>query len=427
MKPAGRAFVWIFVGYWNRFGLGTYHKPHLMNSRSPKFRWIVAGALLLTVFLAYRYFGGARDAVGYITAEVTRGPVIRAVTATGTVNPEVTVQVGTYVSGPIVAIYADFNSPVKAGQLIAKIDSRPFEIRVAGARAALANAKAQLLKTQAVLLYQKSTHERTAALLKENAVSLDAVDSARSAYDQAVAQVELDKAAIQQAGANLKDAQVQLGYTSIVSPVDGTVVSRNVDVGQTVAASFQTPTLFLIARDLAQMQVDANVSEADIGEVHDGLRASFTVDAYPDREFAGTVRQVRNAPITVQNVVTYDVVIAVPNPQMLLKPGMTANVTLVLARRDNVLRVPIEALRFSPSGFAGTRHARADNKDAHVDSRVWVQSGGSLEPVVVKTGLEDGRWAELLDGALKPGDVLVTGEVRALTAPPLGGAMRIPR
>ncbi|MGH7863514.1 MAG: efflux RND transporter periplasmic adaptor subunit, partial [Candidatus Binataceae bacterium] len=246
-------------------------------------------------------------------------------------------------------------------------------------------------------------------------------------YEQAVAQVALDKAAVQQADASLMDAQVQLGYTSIESPVDGTVVSRNVDVGQTVAASFQTPTLFLIARDLAQMQVDANVSEADIGEIHNGLRATFTVDAYPEREFVGTVSQVRNAPITVQNVVTYDVVIAVRNPQMLLKPGMTANVTLVLARRDNVLRAPVEALRFTPNGSADVRRARTDAKDSHADSRVWIQSGRSLESVVVKTGLEDGRFVELLDGALKPGDVLVTGEIRPLNAPPLGGGMRMPR
>ncbi len=398
-----------------------------MNARSSKARWIIAGTALLAVFAGYYLLGGTSDVTGYITAEVTRGPVIRAVTATGTVNPEVTVQVGTYASGPIVAIYADFNSPVKAGQPIAKIDPRPFEIRVAGARAALANAKAQLLKSQADLVYRKSTYERAMVLLKENAVSPDAVDLARSSYGQAVAQVELGKAAVQQAEANLRDAEVQLGYTNITSPVDGTVVSRNVDVGQTVAASFQTPTLFLIARDLGQMQVDANVSEADIGEIHKGLRATFTVDAYPEREFAGTVSQVRNAPITVQNVVTYDVVIAVPNPQMLLKPGMTANVTLVLARRDNVVRAPIEALRFSPNSSATTHRSGADEKPSRMEAHVWVQSGSGLKQINVKSGLDDGRWVELLDGSLKPGDVVVTGEIRAIPALPLGGGMRIPR
>jgi HlyD family secretion protein len=398
-----------------------------MNASSSKARWIIAGAALLAVFAGYYLVRGSGDVTGYITAEVTRGPVVRAVTATGTVNPEVTVQVGTYVSGPVVAIYADFNSPVKAGELIAKIDPRPFEIRVAGARAALANARAQLLKAQADLIYKKSNYERTRALLKENAVSPDAVDLTRSSYGQAVAQVELDKAAVQQAEANLRDAEVQLGYTNITSPVDGTVVSRNVDVGQTVAASFQTPTLFLIARDLGQMQVDANVSEADIGEIHNGLRATFTVDAYPEREFAGTVAQVRNAPITVQNVVTYDVVIAVPNPQMLLKPGMTANVTLVLARRDNVIRAPIEALRFSPNSSAASYRTDGDEKPSRTGARVWVQSGSGLKQVDVKTGLDDGRWVELLDGSLRPGDVVVTGEIRAVPTLPLRGGMRIPR
>src|SRR5208337_2654977 len=232
-----------------------------------------------------------------------------------------------YVSGPIQAIYADFNSPVKAGQLIAKIDPRTFTFQVEQARATLENSRAQLLKDRADLAYKKLSYERDLQLVRTNVVSQDVVDSAQSAFRQAQAQVALDQAAIKQQQASLSQAEVNLNYTNIVSPVAGTVVSRNVDVGQTVAASFQTPTLFLIAQDLTKMQVDSNVSESDIGYVRAGQKATFRVDAFPDRDFEGVVAQVRQAPITVQNVVTYDVVVSVENPELLLKPGMTANIT----------------------------------------------------------------------------------------------------
>jgi len=241
------------------------------------------------------------------------------------------------------------------------------------------------------------------------------VDSSYSAYRQAEAQIALDEANIEQAQANLRDAQVNLDYTNIISPVDGTVVSRNVDVGQTVAASFQTPTLFLIAKDLTKMQVDANISESDIGDVREGQRAVFHVDAFPQREFEGVVAQVRQAPITVQNVVTYDVVVDVENPEFLLKPGMTANVTIVTARRDDVLRVPVAALRFSPKK-EGRMHLTASNapsEDHKRKPRVWLDNSGTLAPVAITTGLEDGTNAEVLSGDLKPGELVVTEEIRA--------------
>src|SRR5260370_21917863 len=331
--------------------------------------WILALAGLIVVAGVY-FFSGRSASTKVVTAKITQGPIVRSVTATGTVNPVITVQVGSYVSGPIQAIYADFNSPVKQGQLIAKIDPRPFKVKVDAAKAVLANAHAQHAKDSADLAYKKLSYERNAALLKNGAISKDTVDLAFSTYGQARAQVGLDAANIQQQQANLEDAQVQLNYCDIVSPVDGTIVSRNVDVGQTVAASFQTPTLFLIAKDLTKMQVDSNVSESDIGNDLPGLRASFKLHTFPDREFEGTVHQVRQAPITVQNVVTYDVVVNVDNPELQLKPGMTANVTIVTAHRDKVLRVPMDALRFAPSGtplsqanaLDGTstcRHARA--------------------------------------------------------------------
>jgi HlyD family secretion protein len=355
----------------------------------------------------------------YLTARVTRGPIVRSVIATGTVNPVTTVQVGSYVSGPIQAIYADFNAPVKAGQLIAKIDPRPFQVKVDAAIATLANARAQLGKDTADLAYKKITYERNRRLFDAEAISGDALDSALSTYRQAVAQAALDRANILQQQANVKDAQVSLDYTNIVSPVDGNVVSRNVDVGQTVAASFQTPTLFLIARDLTQMQVDTNVSESDIGSVHNGQPGDFTVDAFPERTFEGTVTQVRQAPITVQNVVTYDVVVTVPNPEMLLKPGMTANVTIVTARRDDVLRIPAQALRFRAqpdNRYASAQNAPSNDGVAHKtdsrNARLWVPDGRDLVPVTVTTGLSDGNYVELLGGDLKPGDAVVTEEAR---------------
>src|ERR1700691_1597697 len=307
--------------------------------------WMLAIAVVAVVGGWY-FLAGSSTAPRIVSARVTEGPTVRSVTATGTVNPVITVQLGTYVSGPIIAIYKDYNAAVKKGQLIAKIDPSTYQVTVDIAHATLANSKAQLGKDQADLAYKKVTYDRDLALYNAEAVSKDTVDSAYSAWQMDVAQVKLDRANIQQQSANVAAAEVNLNYTNIVAPVDGTVVSRNVDVGQTVAASFQTPTLFLIAKDLTKMQVDSNVSESDIGYVKAGQKATFRVDAFPDRDFQGVVAQVRQAPITVQNVVTYDVVVAVENPELLLKPGMTANVNVVTASKPNVGRVPIDALRF---------------------------------------------------------------------------------
>ncbi len=384
--------------------------PSLKNST-----WMLAIAAL--VIIAGLYFLAGRSAsTKVVTAKVTQGPIVRSVTATGTVNPVITVQVGSYVSGPIQAIYADFNSLVKQGQLIAKIDPRPFKVKVDAAQAVLANARAQYAKDSADLAYKKLNYQRSAALLKDGAISKDAVDLTFSTYNQAKSQVGLDSATIQQQQANLEDAQVQLNYCNIVSPVDGTIVSRNVDVGQTVAASFQTPTLFLIAKDLTKMQVDSNVSESDIGNVQPGLRAVFKVDTFPDREFEGLVHQVRQAPITVQNVVTYDVVVNVDNPELLLKPGMTANVTIVTAHRDDVLRIPMDALRFAPSGTPLSQANALDGTASVHHARVWVPGiGGGIQPVSVTIGLDDGTNVELINSQLHAGDRVVTDQIS--TAP----------
>ncbi len=385
-----------------------------MPKSSPRIsvRWLAVATAVALGVAGYFYFHVRSVEPVYVTVRLDRGDIIRSVVATGTVNPVITVQVGTYDSGPIIALYADFNTQVKAGQLIAKIDPRPFQVKVDQDKATLANAKAQLAKDLADMAYKKLTFERDQRLLEANAASQDTVDSARSAADQAVAQVALDRANIQQQQANLEEAEVNLGYTNIISPVDGVVVSRNVDVGQTVAASFQTPTLFVIAKDLTQMQVDTNVSESDIGNVRTGDAAHFSVDAFPDREFEGSVGQVRQAPITVQNVVTYDVVVNVANPEFLLKPGMTANVTIITGRRNNVLRVPIQAFHFSPANASGLAVATSAAYLKPPHRRIWIDDAGTLRPVSIITGLNDGSYAEVLSDSLKPGDRVVVDEAR---------------
>jgi HlyD family secretion protein len=374
-------------------------------------RFIVTGvAVLLAAAAGYAYWVRSEHQTekGYVTETVERGSVATTVTATGTVNPVTTVQVGTYVSGPIHALYVDYNSPVTKGQLVAKIDQAPFLVKVHEAEANLANARAKVEKDRADLDFKKLTLNRNRELRVNNLIAQNDVDTAKNNYDQAVAQLDLDKAGVQQAEAALEEARINLAYTDITSPVDGVVVSRNVDVGQTVAASFQTPTLFLIAQDLTKMQVDTNVSESDIGGVAQGQTASFTVDAYPGKEFHGTVAQVRNAPITVQNVVTYDVVIAVDNSNLELKPGMTATVTITTAQRDNVLLIPLRALRFHPDRKPEAAETPSQRGSARRETpTVWVlQPDGSLRKVDVQTGIRSDQYAEFVSGDLHAGDQL---------------------
>jgi HlyD family secretion protein len=374
-------------------------------------RWprVAAGAgFLLLVLAASLYWMSRGEAPPhYVTVAVDRGTVAPAVTATGTVNPVLTIIVGTYVSGVIQSINCDYNTQVKKGQLCAKIDPRPYQTVVDQNVAELATARAQLVKDQATLAYAKLTYDRNRGLVGRGVVSQDAVDSAKSVYDQAQAQIVLDQASIEQRQAALNAAQVNLDYTNIASPVDGTVVSRNVTIGQTVAASFQTPTLFLIATDLTQMEVDTNVSESDIGGLKVGDKASFTVEAFPNRTFTGQVVQVRQSPQTVQNVVTYDVVVAVANPDLALKPGMTATTRIITAEHDNVLRVPDQALRFSPTGLTGAGAGAASG------AQVWILRDGKPVAAPVKIGLDDDTNSEILGGALNAGDQVITGEQRA--------------
>ncbi len=347
---------------------------------------IVGGILSLTVF---RQRAAASE---FFTAKVDRGPVRNVVNATGTVQAVVTVQVGSQVSGQIQALYADFNSVVKRGQLLAKIDPRNFEAQLENARANLAAAEARVRTVEAELNTQRANLAAAEANLEAARVAMENAnlilrrytelaqsgvlsqneydtakanaDSARARYNQAAAavqqvraqirateaQLEQARAQVEQARAEVNRARVNLEYTNIYSPVDGVVISRNVDVGQTVAASLQAPTLFVIANDLTKMQVHANVDEADIGKISEAVDVRFTVDAYPNDTFVGRIQEIRLNPQTVQNVVTYSVIIAVDNPDLKLKPGMTANITITVDQRENVLRVPNAALRYLPPG-----------------------------------------------------------------------------
>ena len=368
------------------------------------------------------------SAQNFQTVAVARGPITQAVTATGTLNPVQNVQVGSQVSGNIQELFADFNSIVKAGQVIAQIDPVVFQANVNQAEGELANA-------QAALELAKLNAARTQALVaKQNSAQSD-LDQVMAALRQAEANVKIKEGALQKVKADLD-------HCTITSPIDGIVISRNVDVGQTVAASLQAPVIFQIANDLSKMQIDANVAEADIGGVAIDHDVEFTVDAFPSRSFQGKVVQVRNAPITVQNVVTYDTVIGVSNPEQKLKPGMTANVSIVSAHRDDALKIPNSAFRVrmpdqtpaaaprrDPSS-AGRQRAGGNRPERRPERTVYVLAPGASKPtaVTIKTGISDGIATEVLEG-LKEGDRVVTGVTESDAAAtqatnPFGGGGR---
>ena len=386
-------------------------------------QWIGSRGRLLVAALLFVLAGAAgalwwslrsTQPVRYVTLPVTRGAITRTVTATGTVNPELTVIVGSYVSGVIQQLFCDYNTQVKVGKICAKIDPAPYQTVVEQSQANLAVAKAQLQKDQAALDYAKITVERQTQLVQKNAATLDALDNAKSLYQQAMAQIGLDEATIQQRQAALDAAQVNLDYTNITSPVEGTVVSRNVTQGQTVAASFQTPTLFLIATDLMKMQVDTNVSESDIGGIKEGNKATFTVDAFPKRVFEGKVSQVRQSPQTVQNVITFDAVISVNNQDLALKPGMTASTRIVIDQRSDVIRVPNQALRYMPDQLAtgGTEAPSVPGapKPTSEASSLWILREDQPEAISVVPGLEDENFTEIVSGDIRPGDQVIIAE-----------------
>jgi len=384
-------------------------------------RWVVvpvllaAGAMAFAGVELYRLVNKGTG-VRYLTQKLTRGPVVKAVTTSGTVNPVITVQVGTYVSGVIQARYCDYNTRVTKGQVCAKIDPRPYQVVVDQNKATLAVGRAQLVKDQADLAYAKIAYERNKKLAASKSVSLDTLDAAKAALDRATAQIGLDEATVALQQAQLHAAEINLGYTDIVSPVDGTVVSRNVEMGQTVAASFQTPTLFLVATDLTTMQVDTNVSESDIGAIKRGDKATFTVESFPNRTFAGEVTEVRQSPQTIQNVVTYDVVVGTPNQDLALKPGMTATTRIVVDERKDVLRIPDQAFRYQPGGILGLA-GPPPPVDLTGGVRVWALRGGEPHMAVIIPGLDDDAFTEVLKGDLQVGDDIIVGEEAPNAAP----------
>jgi len=351
---------------------------------------------------AYFIFRSNENEQKFRTEKISKGDIVQSITATGTVNAVTTVLVGTQVSGTIKNILVDFNSVVKKGQLIAQIDPAIFDSQVEQARANVLSAKANVEKAVVALADSKRTLNRQKELFAKNLIARSDVDAAETAYDTAVTQVSAAKAQLSQSQAALSIAETNLRYTRIVSPVNGTVVSRNVDTGQTVAASFQTPTLFNIAQDLTKMQIDSSVAEADIGKIQVGQPVEFTVDAYPDSPFQGKVSEIRNAPINVQNVVTYDVVVKVENPELKLKPGMTANVSIIVSSKKDVLRISNTALRFRPP---------TEKKDVTAKkgkgSGVWVLEDKKPKRIAITTGISDGTYTELLSGEIREGQEII--------------------
>jgi len=366
--------------------------------------------VLLIVLGAGGYFGwqyfnaGSADAPTYVTVKVERGDVVQLAQANGTINPVSVINVGTQISGVVKTINADFNQIVEQGQMLAELDKRVLE-------AALAQSKAQLRKARAASVLAKATYERRKALIEDGAASKADVDAAAqqveaTAGDEAIAE------------ALVKRDETNLGFAVILAPVAGVILSRDVDVGQTVAASFQTPTLFKIAPSLKNMQIDTNLSESDAGSIREGQKAAFTVDAFPGRTFEGNVRQIRLSPTTVQNVVTYNVVVDVDNADLKLLPGMTAFVRINVGEVKNVLKVPNAALRWRPKdkdaggkrSGAGKDKAAPSMKSGQEKQHVHVLRGGKPKSVRVVTGLTDGRFSEVRGEGLKEGDEVITSE-----------------
>ena len=367
----------------------------------------VATAFLILLFVVRQC--GQTNAANYQTTTVARGPLTQAVTATGTLNPVVSVQVGSQVSGNIQNLFADFNSNVKVGELLAQIDPALF-------RATVTQAEGDFASAQAALELARVNATRTKALVAKQSSAEADLDQAMASLHQAEANVKIKQGALDKVRADLE-------HCAIRSPVDGVVISRNVDVGQTVAASLQAPIIFAIANDLTKMQIDANVAEADVGVVAVDQDVDFTVDAFPSHIFRGKVVQVRNAPITVQNVVTYDTVIGVSNLDLKLKPGMTANVSIMIAHRDDVLQIKNAALRYRPPDAtpAETRSTSSPSgrptggRERRAGRAVYLLNGKHPKPVQIKTGISDGIVMELLEG-LKEGDRVITAEITSTSA-----------
>ncbi len=337
----------------------------------------------------------------FVTRKLQKGNITEKITASGIINPISTINIGTQVSGTISEIFVDYNSPVQKNQILAQIDPALFEASVAQKQAALDIAKAQVEVVKNDIIYYKKHLDRIKKLNTSRYSADKELESAQRDYDNAVAQKMLNEAQVKQAEAALNSALIDLNYTKIVSPVEGIVVSKVVEVGQTVAASFQTPTLFNVAEDLTKMQIEASVVEADIAKVKEGQTVEFSVDSYPDEIFYGIVTQVRNEAITTSNVVTYEVIIEIDNKELKLKPGMTANVEIITAEKQNVFLVPNQALRFYMDDGSGAASKR------YKDKGVWVMKNGHPMRVSIKTGVSDDNSTEISSADLREGDEII--------------------
>jgi HlyD family secretion protein len=404
-------------------------RPRSLRSRAQPEELYVHRLLAIAILLCAAC--GRSQAVNYRTEAVTRGPVSEIVNATGDVSAIVTVNVGSQVSGIIEKLYVDFNSKVKKNQLLATLDPRLFRAQLERADAGLASAKANVEKAQAALADSERIARRQQELVSRGLVSQADLDTALANRDGNAASLSAARAAVLQARADRDLAATNLAFTRIQSPIDGVVVSRSVDVGQTVAAAFQAPTLFLIANDLTKMQILANIDEADVGKVREGLQARFTVDAYPGEAFTGSIREVRQAPTTIQNVVTYAAVIDAPNPEHKLRQGMTASVTITTAHKDEAMRVSNAALRWRPDdtgaeplpekqrtgGSPLARNASAASRGKPEGAaqgpgragRVYRIEDGRPTAALIRVGLSDGQRTEVIEGLSDSDKVIVGG------------------
>jgi HlyD family secretion protein len=400
--------------------------------------WIASAVALVAIagagYWRHRAKHRSRHAA-FKTAPVERRDIVGRVTASGTLTGVVTVQVGTQVSGRIQTLFADYNSQVKKGQPVAKIEPLLFEAAERQSRANYMSAKAGVAAAKANAANAEKQCARTRALRADSLASQADLDGAEANLAVVRASVQAAEASMAQAAAQLKQAQVNLSFTTIVSPIDGVVISRTVDTGQTVAAALSSPTLFTIAQDLTKMQVDTNIAEGDVGRLRVGMQTYFTVDSFPGQTFRGSIRQIRNAPTTVQNVVTYDAVIDVDNDDLRLRPGMTANVTVIYDQRQEALAVPNAALRFRPPAWlleqngegAGRWETSGDDGGAPAAAApegvtIWVLRRGMAHPAAVKPGLSDGAVTELASGHVKEGDPVVIDAVDPAAAPSAAGA-----
>lgn len=366
-------------------------------------KYLIYGiAVLAIIGISYKLLNRSTGGTVYKTQKIETGDIMESITASGTINPLSTVSVGSQVSGRIAEIYVDYNSVVKKGQLLALIDQENAKATVQQREAALEIAKAQVAVEENNIKYYKKALNRISKLNASKYSTEKDLEAAERDYDNSVAQLALEQAQVKQAQASLNSAQTELSYTEIKAPVDGIVISKAVEVGQTVAASFETPELFSVAEDLTKMQIEASVVEADIAKVKEGQNVRFTVDSYSDDYFYGIVTQVRNEATTTSNVVTYTVVIGIDNTDMKLKPGMTANVEIITAEEKDVILVPNQALRFYIDD--------SDNAKRYKDRGVWIMKNGKPERVVVKIGISDEDNTQILEGNIKLGDEVIIGK-----------------